>query len=142
MKEYVLDANAVLRYLDPMSAAGGEKVQELFLQAQRNQVRLSMSVVNLGEVVYTLIRKIGEQRALHYLRVLQHAVSVVEADLSGTVQAATLKHKYNLGYADSFAAALALATKATLVSADPSFENVGKSLKWMRLPKFAPAKGK
>jgi hypothetical protein len=40
--------------------------------------------------------------------------------------------------ANSFAAALALASKATLVSADSSFEKVGKSLKWMRLPKFDP----
>ena len=140
MKEYVLDANAVLRYLDPTNAVGAERVHDLFLQAQRNQVRLSMSVVNLGEVLYTLIKKIGEQRALHYLRVLQSAVSVVEADVPRTVQAATLKHQHNLGYADSFAASLALATRATLVSADPTFENVGKSLKWMRLPKFEPAK--
>ena len=136
MKEYVLDANAVLRYFKVGDAAGGDKVQDLFLQAQRNQVRLCMSVVNLGEVFYILLRNIGEQRALHYVRVMQHAVTIVEADLSGTVEAATLKHRYNLGYADSFAAALALGRKATLVSADPGFESVGKSLKWIKLPRF------
>jgi predicted nucleic acid-binding protein len=38
--------------------------------------------------------------------------------------------------ADSFAATLALESKATLVSADPEFEKVGKALKWLRLPKF------
>ncbi len=140
MKDYILDANAVLRYLDAVNAGGGEKVQELFLQAQRNQARLSMSVVNLGEVFYILIGKVGEQRALHYLRVLQHAVNVVEADLGRTIQAARLKHQYKLGYADSFAAALATSMKATLVSADPTFEKMGKSLKWMRLPKFNSAK--
>ena len=47
-----------------------------------------------------------------------------------------MKHQFRLGYADSFAAGLALASKATLVSADPSFEKIGKSLKWIRLPKF------
>lgn len=139
MKDYVLDANAVLRYLDPVNTIGGDNVQELFLQAQRGHARLSMSVVNLGEVLYVLVRKIGEQRALHYIRVLQHAVTVLDADLSRTIQAATLKHRYKLGYADSFAAALALALKATLVSADPAFENIGKPLKWIRLPKFNPA---
>ena len=134
MKEYVLDANAVLRYLKVGDGAGGEKVQELFLQAQRAQVRLFMSVVNLGEVFYILLRHLGEQRALHYIRVMQHAVTVVEADLHQTIQAATLKHRYHLGYADSFAAALALGKRATLVSADSGFESVGKSLKWVRLP--------
>jgi predicted nucleic acid-binding protein len=139
MKDYVLDANAVIRYFKVGNASGGESVQELFLLAQRNQARLSMSVINMGEVLYILIKNVGEQRAFHYLQVLQHAVTMVDADLSQTINAATLKHRYKLGYADSFAAALALASKATLVSADPSFENVGKSLKLLRLPKFDPA---
>lgn len=136
MKDYVLDANAVLRHFKVGNASGAEEVHDLFLQAQRKQARLFMSVINVGEVFYILLRDIGEQRALHYIQVLQHGVMIVEADISHTIQAATLKHRHKLGYADSFAAALALASRATLVSADPSFESVGKSLKWMRLPKF------
>ena len=138
MKEYVLDANAVLRYFAVGDTQGGEKVRGLFEQAERNQVRLSMSVVNMGEVLYILLRYLDEQRAFHYVQVLQHAVTMIEADAHGTIEAATLKHKFKLGYADSFAASLALASKATLVSADPSFERIGKSLKWMRLPKYSP----
>jgi len=129
MKDYVLDANAVIRYFKVGNASGGEKVQDLFLQAQRNQARLSMSVINMGEVLYILIKNLGEQRALQYIRVLQYGVTMVEADVNQTIQAATLKHQHKLGYADSFAAALALSSKATLVSADPSFENIGKPLK-------------
>lgn len=138
MKDYVLDANAVIRYFAVGDGQGGEKVRGLFEEAERNQVRLSMSVINMGEVFYILLKHIGEQRALHYVQVLQHAVTMVDADASRTIEAATLKHQYKLGYADSFAAALALGSKATLVSADPSFEKVGRALKWMRLPKFDP----
>jgi hypothetical protein len=65
-------------------------------------------------------------------------VTLIDADAKKTIEAASLKHQYKLGYADSFAASLALSSKATLVSADPSFEKVGKALKWMRLPKFDP----
>jgi predicted nucleic acid-binding protein len=140
MKEYVLDANAVVRYFNVGNASGGEKVQELILQAQRNQAHLSISVINLGEVFYILVKHIGEQRARHYIQVMQHAVTIVDADLSQTIEAATLKHRHQLGYADSFAAALALRLKATLVSADPGFESLGKSLKWMRLPRFQGTK--
>ncbi len=136
MKHYVLDANAVLRYLAVGDGQGGEKVRGLFEQAERNQAQLSMSVINMGEVFYILLKHIGEQRSLHYIQVLQHAVTMIDADANSTIDAATLKHQYKLGYADSFAAALALASKATLVSADPSFEKIGKSIKWMRLPKF------
>jgi predicted nucleic acid-binding protein len=63
---------------------------------------------------------------------------MVDADANRTIRAATLKHQYKLGYADSFAATLALELRATLVSADPAFANVGKALKWMKLPKFEP----
>jgi len=138
VKDYVLDANAIVRYFEVGNSSGGEKIGELFLQAQHNQARLFMSVINLGEVLYILIKYVGEQRALHYIGVLQHAVTIVDADIVRTIEAAKLKHRYGLGYADSFAANLALSLKATLVSADPAFDAIGKSLKWLRLPKFQP----
>lgn len=136
MKDYILDANSVLRYFDP-KYAGDELVHTVFLHAQRKQARLFMSVINVGEVFYTLIRNAGELHALNYIRILQNIVTIVEADLERTMEAARLKQQYSLGYADSFAAALALSYKATLVSADPDFEKVGRSLKWMKLPRFS-----
>ena len=136
MKEYVLDANAVLRYFAIGEGEGGDRMRGLFEQAARSQARLSMSVINLGEVLYILLKRIGEQRALNYIQALQHAVTMVDADTNRTIQAATLKHQSKLGYANSFAAALALELRATLISADPAFEKVGKNLKWMRLPGF------
>jgi predicted nucleic acid-binding protein len=138
VKDYVLDANAVIRYFGIGNGQGGEKVRGLLEQAERNQARLFMSVINLGEVYYILLKYLGEQRAFHYIQVLQHAVTTIDADANRTIEAALLKYQYKLGYADSFAAASALALKATLVSADPSFEKIGKSLKWMRLPKIDP----
>jgi len=138
MKDYVLDANAVIRYFGVGTVQGGEKVRRLFEQAERGQARLSMSVINMGEVLYILLKYLGEARALPYVQALQHVVTMVEADVTLTIQAATLKHQYKLGYADSFAAALTLRSKGTLVSADPSFEKFGKALKWLRLPRLEP----
>ena len=137
MKEYVLDASAVIRYFGVGDGQGGEKLRGLFEQAKRGEAHLSMSVINMGEVLTILLKHLDERRASHYIQVLQHAVTMVEADARRTIEAARLKHQYKLGYADSFAASLALASKATLVSADPAFEKVGKSLKWMRLPQLA-----
>jgi len=137
VKEYVLDANAVLRYFGVSEGQGTNKVRALFEQAERGQARLSMSVVNLGEVHYVLLKHVGEPRARHYVQVLQHVAAMVEADAAQALHAAEMKNKFKLGYADSFAAALAVTLKATLVSADPAFENLGKTLKWLRLPKFA-----
>lgn len=137
MKEYILDANAVLRYFGVSAGQGTEKVRTLFEQAERGQARLWMSVIDLGEVHYVLLKHVGEQRARHYIQVLQHVATMVEADFPQALSAAEMKHKYKLGYADSFAAALAVTLKATLVSADPGFEKLGKSIKWLRLTKFA-----
>lgn len=134
MKSYVLDANAVLRYFQVSDSRGGEKVSSLLEQVQKNQASISMSVVNMGEVLYILMRYVGEHTARQYIEALQHAVSIVTVDTDQAIQAATLKHRYKLGYADSYAAVLALRNNATLVSADPSFEKLGKSLKWLKLP--------
>jgi predicted nucleic acid-binding protein len=136
VREYVLDANVVLRYFGASEGQGTNKVRGLFEQAERGQAHLSMSVINLGEVHYVLLKHVGEQRARHYVQVLQHVVAMVEADAAQSLDAAELKHTYKLGYADSFAATLARSLKATLVSADPAFEKLGNSLKWLRLPKF------
>lgn len=137
MKEYVLDANAVLRYFAVSEGQGANKVRALFELAERGQARLSMSVVNLGEVFYILLKHVGEPRARHYVQVLRNVATMVEVDAMQTLGAAEMKHKFKLGYADSFAATLAVMLKATLVSADPEFEKLGKTLKRIRLPRFA-----
>ena len=73
MKDYVLDANAVLRYFGIGGGQGREKVRSLFEQAERDQARLSMSVVNMGEVLYVLLKHLGEERAFQYIQVLRHS---------------------------------------------------------------------
>jgi len=134
VKHYILDANAVLRYLDPEAPGGNEKMTALFLEAKADASHLMMSVVNLGEVLYTLLKSEPEERALQVIRQLQQVLSIADADVDRTVQASILKYSYKLGYADSFAAALAIEYSATLVSADPSFEKLKRKLKWMKLP--------
>ena len=138
MKDYVLDANAVLRYLGVSQGHGADKVLALLRRAEHGQVRIHMSVINLGEVVYVLLKHLNELKVRDYVEKLQHVVTMVEADALQAFRAAEMKHRYKIGYADSFAATLAVRLKATLVSADPAFEKLGTSLKWLRLPSYAP----
>ncbi len=136
MREYVLDANAAIRYFMPGKTGGSEKVEQLIEDAKNGRVKIWMSVVNLGEVFYILLRSLKDDSALQYIHTLQRAVLIHEPDTNHTIYAARLKHGYKLGYADSFAASLALEKNATLVSADPSFEKLERKLKWMKLPRF------
>jgi predicted nucleic acid-binding protein len=133
MREYVLDANAVLRYIE--GQPGCDKVNYLLQEAKQGRVRLAMSVINFGEVFYMLLRKRSLADANKILGALRHVLAeVVVADEDQTLRAAQIKHHYKLAYADSFAAAAALRKKAALVTADPDFEKVGKALKLVRLP--------
>lgn len=135
MKEYVLDANAVIRYLT--KGPGIERLDKLFAQAQKGDARLSMSVINRGESLYTLARRSGMLAAIEALRIIAHYVDSIEVAEKHADAAATLKHIYKLGYADCFAAELAIRTGATLVTADSDFAKFGKQLRVLALPRHS-----
>ncbi|HZD49311.1 MAG TPA: PIN domain-containing protein [Silvibacterium sp.] len=136
MKHYILDANAVLFYLRLPRGEGSDKIASLVRDAEQGTVRLSMSVINLGEVLYILMKSVDEAKALQAIRELRQVISIADADMERAIQAAMLKYQYKLGYAGAFAAALAIECGATLVSADPVFEKLERKLKWMKLPRF------
>jgi predicted nucleic acid-binding protein len=135
VKEYVLDANAVIRYLT--KGPGIERLDKLFAQAQKGDARLSISVINRGESLYTLARRTGMAAAIEALRIVAHYVESVEIAEKHADAAATLKHAYKLGYADCFAAELAIRTGARLVTADPDFAKLGRQLRVLALPRHS-----
>jgi predicted nucleic acid-binding protein len=51
-------------------------------------------------------------------------------------RAAALKQKHSLGYADAFAAELAIERGARLVTADPEFLKLGKTLSVYSLSRY------
>jgi predicted nucleic acid-binding protein len=128
-----LDANAVTRYLT--RGPGIEKLDVLFAQARRGDAHLSISVINRGEVLYQLARRAGLQEATKTLQTLARSTESVEITEEQADAAASLKFIYKLGYADCFAAELAMRTGATLVTADPEFAKLGKQLKVLALPR-------
>jgi len=94
-----------------------------------------MSAVNWGEVFYIEWRRYGEAKARQAEAYLDRLpVVVVAADRDRATRAAALKQKHNLGYADSFAAELAIDQEASLITADPEFSKLGKKLSVYSLP--------
>jgi predicted nucleic acid-binding protein len=133
LKDYVLDANAVLRYL--MKGPGIEILDRIFAQAQRGDATVAMSVINRGEALYTLAKRVGMLAAVEALRALSHYVESVDVSEQLATEAATLKFTYKAGYADCFAAVLAIRRGAILVTADPDFVKFGKLLRILALPR-------
>jgi predicted nucleic acid-binding protein len=106
MKVHVLDANALYRFL--VGGPGADVVAGLFRQARDAEQALRMSVVNWGEVYYTIAKAKGfaeTSRVMERVKMLPLQLQV--ADESATVRAAQLKAGHGLPYAACFAAACA-----------------------------------
>jgi predicted nucleic acid-binding protein len=131
MKIYVLDASAVVRYLT--NGAGVAKVDALIDRAGSGEARLLISVVNWGEALYSLAKMQGLNRAKADLMGLNALVEPMVVDEALAEAAASVRLQYRLGYADCFAAALAMRMNATLVTTDPDFFKLGKRLKVLSL---------
>lgn len=127
MKPHVLDASAVMAYFE--GRPGVDAVAELFKKALAAQGEMIMSVVNWGEVYYSVWGTRGQAVAEAFLVQLgQYPIEVVPADEALARRAAELKATRKLPYADAFAAALAIQRKAAVVTTDADFERVEKDV--------------
>jgi predicted nucleic acid-binding protein len=134
-RRYVFDANALVGWLADREGTAG-KVERILDEALRLDVPVLMSAINWGEVFYLAWRHHGEGKARQIEADLRDMpLVVVPADLDRATRAAALKQKHNLGYADAFAAELAIERVAWLVSADPEFSKLGKGLSLFSLPR-------
>ena len=124
----VLDSYSLLAYIE--GEAGAEKMIEIFRVARDSGRNLLLSAVNWGEVYYITMREAGHERAGKVAQLISTLpIQIVAADLDLTRQAATLKSKHKMSYADCFAAALAKQRKVELVTGDKEFRQVEGEVK-------------
>ncbi len=134
-RRYVLDANALIGFFEDREGTAG-KIEHLVEEALRQDLPLLMSAVNWGEVFYTEWRYRGEAKAREAeANLLEMPIVVIAADRERASRAGALKQKHGLGYADAFAAELAIERSAWLVTADPEFAKVGNPLAVFPLPR-------
>ena len=134
-RRYVLDANALIGFFESRPGTA-QKVRQLLGEAARQDVPMLMSAVNWGEVFYIAWRRHGETKAREAeTRLQEMPVAVINVDRERASRAGALKQKHSLGYADAFAAELAIERGAWLVTADPEFAKVGKTLAVYALPR-------
>ena len=127
MKRIVLDASALVTFFENRPGAG--KVEELIHLGVEGKRQLLMSVVNWGEIYYSVWRAQGPGVAHKTLEnIAQLPLQLVPADLGLTRLAAELRADHRLPYIDCFAAALALQRKALLATSDKDFAIVEKKI--------------
>ena len=132
MKSILFDSYAILEYVQ--DAAGADQVENLLRSAAENGFQAYMSEINLGEVYYLSIRRIGLQAATDHLeQVRQLPIKVVTPTSDIILRASEVKAEYAISYADCFAVATALEYSAEIVTGDPEFEKVEHlvSISWL-----------
>jgi predicted nucleic acid-binding protein len=78
-----------------------------------------MSWINLGEVFYVVHRAAGADRAEAVIRDLRHRLYLDLPTEARVLEAAAIKARHALAYADAFAIATAVAHHASLLTGDP-----------------------
>jgi len=132
MKRYVLDSYAMIDYFE--DEAGADRVARLLRQLMQGKAKGYMSVVNWGEVYYNTMREEGIAEAEKVILQLdKFPIQMVEVNRDFTYEAAKLKGKYRIAYADCFAVALSVKLNATLVTGDPEFKKLKEriSIQWI-----------
>jgi ribonuclease VapC len=76
---------------------------------------------------------VGLYRATSDLKAMSAVLELVAIDEELAEAAAIIKFHYKMGYADCYAAALAMRMDATLVTSDPDFTKLGRKLKVLSL---------
>ncbi|MDA2915023.1 PIN domain-containing protein, partial [Acidobacteriia bacterium AH_259_A11_L15] len=95
VKRYVLDASALMAFFE--RRAGADQVEDLLQRAAHAQRPLLLSVLNWGEVYYSVWRTQGEAAANQKLvEIAQLPIELVDVDMETTKLAATLKAQYKL----------------------------------------------
>jgi predicted nucleic acid-binding protein len=127
-RAYVLDTWAVIAYLE--DEPSGEQIEDLIATAHEEQIPIYMSVINVGEVWYTMAREISGDEANASVKTLRDLrIQFENADWEITQEAARFKSQHKMSYADAFAAALAKTRKADLITGDNEFKPLDGEIK-------------
>ena len=131
MATMVLDAHALMVLFN--DEPGADEVEKILLKAESGNPRLLMSVINWGEIYYSIMRGASQELAdskSHEIAGMRIELIPVDArDLELIRQAAVFKATKKMSYADCFAAALAKTQNAELVTGDREFKVIEKELK-------------
>jgi len=124
LESKVVDSWAMVAWVRDEPAASA--VEFFFQEAAANNLRLSMSALNVGETFYILAKRKSLLVAEEFLeRLSSLPIHVAVPDEDGIMAAARIKASNSIAYGDSFAIALALANGASVITGDDEIRQCG-----------------
>jgi predicted nucleic acid-binding protein len=131
-KSILFDSFAIMKYYQ--DEPGADKVEKLLRQADSGLLEAFMSEINLGEVYYLTIRRIGREPAKENVeRLLNLPIKIIPPSTELIMRAAEIKAQFAISYADCFAVATAELFSALLITGDPEFKKTEQlvSVDWI-----------
>lgn len=106
---------------------GAQTVEDLLREAKNTGEKLLLHEINLAEVYYLTIRRVGENQA----KIIAAQVETLPIEIVSTTpeivwQAARLKAQHKLSLADAFAAGTGIQLGARVVTGDPEFKSISR----------------
>ena len=127
MKRYVFDSYALIAFFE--NEQGANIVENALRELITKKAFGWMSVINWGEVYYSTYRELGVEMAEKAIsQIKMYPIEIVDADQGLTKDAALLKSRYRVAYAECFAVALANKMKAVVLTGDPEFKALQKNV--------------
>ena len=132
MKTRVLDSWAILEWISGRQPAS-DAIARLLAESEAGTTRLFMSAINVGEVYYSLHKQHSEKLSEWWRESVRTIPTTIEVPTSDEIwDAALLKARYPIAYADAFAAALAHKYQCPLVTGDPELRSIADlDLEWI-----------
>ncbi len=123
MKNILFDSHAILKFYQDED--GADKIEKLLISTRQGDLKAFMSEINLGEVYYMTIRRLGLASAKEYLeQFVELSIRIVPPSWDIILSASEIKAEHAISYADCFAAATALGVKASIITGDPEFKKI------------------
>lgn len=123
MKKIVFDSHALLKF--SQDEQGADEIEKILVLSQKGKIESFINLINLGEVYYIMIRRVGLEAAKRYLESFyQLTIKVIMPSEELIFSASEIKAKYAISYSDCFVAATALKYDASVITGDPEFKNI------------------
>jgi predicted nucleic acid-binding protein len=127
-RNFILDSYALMAYLG--DEGGRRRIEEVLAEANAGQCSLFLCLINFGEVLYMTERKRGLVMAQRVQGLIESLpIELVEASRNLILDAAHIKARHALSYADTFVVALAQRKSGTILTGDPEFRAVEDLIK-------------
>lgn len=123
----VFDTWPLIEFFEGHEAA--TDVEQILQENHKENQQMFISTVNAGEVWYTVARAHSKEDADQVLEEIKNLkINIEQISWELTKIAANYKYGGGISYADCFAAALAKARNAPLVTGDPEFKRLEKEI--------------